>query len=209
MARIEFKETIPFYDPEFLSIDTIVCGEANVTDADGTDDQRVADLAKMTVKNAVLDAFMKISDRRISYQELPGLCHEIEEMMTSAIRERQLVCDSIRISSIAPSEESVKRIEELAKLKKAASMSPQELAEKAREAQREAEEALSKMSPEERAKAEEEAKKLMAEFEQKNKEIMDSVQKIMADKAPRFCPNCGTPNNGFQFCPNCGNKLSG
>ena len=55
MARIEFKETIPFYDPEFLSIDTIVCGEANVTDADGTDDQRVADLAKMTVKNAVLE----------------------------------------------------------------------------------------------------------------------------------------------------------
>ncbi len=26
-------------------------------------------------------------------------------------------------------------------------------------------------------------------------------------RAPRFCPNCGTPSSGANFCANCGNKL--
>ena len=27
------------------------------------------------------------------------------------------------------------------------------------------------------------------------------------NKAPKFCPECGTATNGSKFCPNCGTKL--
>ena len=105
-------------------------------------------------------------------------------------------------------DDSKEKIEELERLKAAAAMTPQEIAKKIEEAQRAAEEALSKMTPEQRAEAEEKAKKMIEESERKNREIVEEAQRFLADRAPKFCSNCGTPNKGFKFCPNCGNKLA-
>ena len=30
---------------------------------------------------------------------------------------------------------------------------------------------------------------------------------VLPGKAPKFCPECGTPTNGAKFCPECGTKL--
>ena len=96
--------------------------------------------------------------------------------------------------------------EEIAKLK-ASVPSPEEMARKFQEAQRAAQETLANLTPEERQRVEEEAQRQRQEMFQKQNDLLKSAQDILASKAPKFCPNCGTPNSGGNFCPNCGNKL--
>lgn len=89
-----------------------------------------------------------------------------------------------------------------------AAMTPEELAKKMEDAQREAEEALAGLTPEQRRQAAEDAEKTMREFQKEYEETMEAAQKTAAASAPRFCPNCGAPNGGSKFCPNCGSRLS-
>ena len=37
---------------------------------------------------------------------------------------------------------------------------------------------------------------------------MNNNTNVSGGKAPKFCPNCGTPTNGAKFCSNCGTKLA-
>ena len=97
--------------------------------------------------------------------------------------------------------------EEIAKLRARAALSPEELAKKMEEAQKAAQAAFDKLSPEEQQRAQEEAQKMMKEMEEKQNAILKSAQEISASKAPKFCPNCGAPNNGTKFCTSCGNKF--
>lgn len=38
-------------------------------------------------------------------------------------------------------------------------------------------------------------------------QTMQQAQPVGGGEAPKFCPNCGTKNEGAKFCPNCGTKL--
>ncbi|SFG21755.1 zinc ribbon domain-containing protein [Oribacterium sp. WCC10] len=98
--------------------------------------------------------------------------------------------------------------EEMAKLKAAASLSPEELAKKLEEAQRLALETMARMTPEERLRAEEEAQRIIREDEQKRKALLESAQQVLGKRTPGFCPYCGTPNSGGNFCSNCGGALN-
>jgi len=91
---------------------------------------------------------------------------------------------------------------------------PEELAKMMEEAQKKAQEAWNKLTPEEQAKAAEEGQKLLEEETRKRQEMMDTVNRILADdkkkeeaSKPKFCPNCGAPVSGGKFCGNCGQAL--
>lgn len=114
-----------------------------------------------------------------------------------------------------------------------AKMSREELARMLEEAQKTAEETMSKLSPEERQQAEMKAQQMMANEQARLQQISEnaarfagtaaqsntpSTQEKPADYVPpavqqehqrrvRYCQNCGTPGNG-NFCANCGKPLS-
>ncbi len=205
--NITFKEDISYSDPEFHSIYVTISGEYVVSSASDSNEQRVTDLAKMAVQNALYNAVDSILPEGLSYKDLPSRSSVMEENIRKKLEDDGLICESVRVTEIVPSERSAGYIEQISKLKEAAAMSPEERAKKAEEAQKAAMETLAKLSPEERKKVDEEAAKMMQEFEAKQKATMESVQQILAGRKPKFCPNCGTPVEGAKFCPNCGNKL--
>ncbi len=91
--------------------------------------------------------------------------------------------------------------------------SPEELQKLLEKAQREAREAMEKLSPEERAQAEARAKQMMEEDRASMQALMDEAARVAAGVTPRakttpkFCPHCGTPVSGGKFCTNCGGSL--
>lgn len=89
-------------------------------------------------------------------------------------------------------------------------ISSEEMQKMIEKAQKDLEEALSKMTPEERAAAEARAQKLIEEDKIKTQQIIDEAKAVMAQTekpAPKFCPNCGAAVDGGNFCSFCGSKL--
>ena len=97
---------------------------------------------------------------------------------------------------------------------------PEELVKLQEEALKKAQETWNKLTPEEQAKATENAQRMMEEEQRKHQEMMDQINRIMAEKKaketaqpaqsvqkPKFCRNCGAPVSGGKFCSNCGNAL--
>ncbi len=195
-----FNVTIPVFDREYGSIRVVISGEADIS---GPDEER----AKSSIEIALMQAAGKIANENASYLAIADNKSRIEAEITEALHEREIPCGGVRITGADPSDDSREYIEMIKRKKEAAAMSPEELAKKMEEATRAAQETLSKMTPEERQKAEEEAKKMMQDFEKKQNDLMAEVQSVLGKSQPKFCPNCGVPNNGGKFCTNCGNRF--
>ncbi len=197
---VNFNVTIPIFDREYGSIRVVIGGQADVS---GPDEER----AKSTIDIALMQEAGKISNENNSYIALADNKSRMETEISAALQDREIPCSGVRITGIEPSEDSREYIEMIKRKKEAAAMSPEEIAQRMEAATRAAQETLSGMTPEERQRVEEEAKKMMQDLEKKQKDLMADVQSVLEKTRPKFCPNCGTPNNGGKFCTNCGNKF--
>ena len=73
------------------------------------------------------------------------------------------------------------------------------------EANRAAQEYLSRFTPEQRKQMEEDAMKKAEEMAAEREKILAQARAVSgAAAAPKFCTNCGAPSNGGRFCNNCG-----
>ncbi len=204
-----------------------ISGEAEVSSEIWQGDQGGIDNARLVIKTGVLQAISDIGRDRASYKELCDMTDRVAGKIADILRDSNFEVAYVKIAGIAPSESAAKRIGEMDRLKAAASMSPEELAKKAMEAQKAAEEALAKLTPEQKAKAEAEAREMARKFEQEHNATMEQVRSILNSSAkpesgsstrPVSDPSANSAlnqsayssSNAFpKFCPNCGTPNKG
>lgn len=88
---------------------------------------------------------------------------------------------------------------------------PEEMQKLLEKAQRDLEEALSKLSPEERKKAEERAQAMIEEDRKAKQALVEEAAQFAkaTAKKPKFCSECGAPIEGGKFCAYCGSPIIG
>ena len=92
---------------------------------------------------------------------------------------------------IEPGESARQKIELLEKRNAMAAMTPEDLAKRLEEAQKQAQAAIAGTAQEKPA----------------GEQMPEKTAAQPAQSVPKFCPNCGSPTNGAKFCSNCGTKL--
>ena len=226
LFNVNFSQTIPYGDPEFRSIYLEVKGEALVACADREGSDSDIDYVKTIIETTLGEQIFNYDKQQISYKDLPSKSSEIGQAVAAVLGERNITVNTFRISSIAPDARTQERINSIEKAKAFSAMSPQEQMKVMEEANRRAQESLSKLSEEQRRQAEEQAKKLMEQQAADIQRIMDQVNQMKAAAAgstaaataaaavasaeppkKKFCPNCGTPVGTGRFCAGCGNPL--
>ena len=171
-VRIEFL--VSYADPEYGVLDLELSCALSADCALGED------FVKTAVRAALTRELQTLASERCSYRDLPAQEQRLRQACEAALSTAQIRLGAFSDLHIEPDENGRKKIALMEKGKAFAAMTPEEMAKRMAEAQKQAEAALGGAASEKPAGAAE---------------------------APKFCPNCGSPTNGAKFCSNCGTKL--
>ena len=222
--KVAFSNTMPFGDPEYRHIYIDVKGEAEVSCTDREGNQNDIDYVQNFITATLQEQIFKLDNGTTSYKELISKSHVFGQEVAAVLGARNITLKSFAITDIAPDAKSQERISSLDKAKAFAAMSPQDQIKMMEEANRKAQESLSRLSAEQRQQAEEQAKKIMEQQAADMQKIMDQVNQMKAAAggtaaatavaasaspapspfAKRFCSNCGAPVGNGKFCGKCG-----
>ncbi|MBO4680976.1 MAG: hypothetical protein J5623_03660 [Clostridiales bacterium] len=228
--KVAFSQKVPFNDPEYRFVDIEVKGEAEVSCAEREGNENDVNYVQTMIQAAIQDQIFKLDDGKTSYKELPAKAGVLGNEAAAALGVNSITILSFAIASIAPDAKSQERITQLDKTKAFTAMSPAEQMKMMEEANKRAQEELSKLSADQRRQAEEQAKKIMEQQAADMKKIMEQVNQMKVaaggtataaaasePTAPapaqspfgkrKFCSKCGAPIGNGKFCGQCGNPL--
>ena len=230
--KVAFSLNMPFGDPEYRSIYLDVTGDAEVSCADREGNENDVVFVQNLITDTLQDQIFKLDNGMTSYKELPSNNHVFGQEVAAALGTKNITLKSFAITSIAPDAKSQERISNLDKTKAFTAMSPAEQMKMMEEANKRAQEELSKMSADQRRQAEDQAKNIMAAQAADMQKIMEQVNQMKvaagvtaAAAAPasqasapspapapspflkKFCANCGAPAGNGKFCGKCGKPL--
>ncbi|MBR5182109.1 MAG: hypothetical protein IKW88_07630 [Clostridiales bacterium] len=224
--KVSFSQTVPFGDPEYRSIYLDVNGEAGVSCADRSGDENDIKYVQALIVESLNEQLFKQDDGKTSYKDLPAKSNEFGQGVASELETRGIKLLTFSIISIAPDARTQERITQLDKAKAFSAMSPADQIKMMEEANKRAQEELSKLSAEQRQQAEEQAKKMMEAQAADMQKIMEQVNQFKSATASgaaigaaagasafaapkkKFCTNCGAPLGKGKFCGKCGKPLN-
>ena len=233
--KVAFSTNMPFGDPDYRSIYIDVTGEAEASSADREGNGNDVAFVQNLITETLQEQIFKLDDGMTSYKELPSKSQTFGQEVAAALGAKNIILKSFAITSIAPDAKSQERISNLDKTKAFTAMSPQDQMKMMEEANKRAQEELSKLSADQRKQAEEQAKKIMAAQAADMQKIMEQVNQMKvaagstaaaaasqpAAPAPapatapapspfgkrKFCSKCGAPIGNGRFCGQCGNQF--
>ncbi|MBP5260950.1 MAG: hypothetical protein J6Z43_02340 [Clostridiales bacterium] len=224
--NVRFGIEAGYNDPEYKFIQLKVIGSADVS-AEGRDGQPGdIEYVKDMISMSVMGQLTQLASENISYKALMPQTVRIRQTIADELKTNGVTLNTLSIMSINPTDKSRALIEQRDKMNELKAMSPEELAKKAEEARKQAEEYWKNLTPEQQQQAKENAEKEFQQFAAKNEAILASAKAASAGNydmakamaaaaapaagaAPKFCPNCGTPSKGGKFCTNCGKPYAG
>ncbi len=222
--KVVFSQTIPYIDPDYRSIYLDIAGEATVSCADREGSESDVEYVQMMIIAAIQEQISKYSNEFVSHKDLPAKANVMGQAVAAELGARNMTLNDFSITNIAPDEKSMQRINDVSKAQSFAAMSPQDQMKMMEEANKRAQQELSKLSAEQRRQAEEQAKQIMAQQAADMQKIMEQVNQMkvaaagntaaataaVASAEPpkkKFCSNCGAPRGNGKFCARCGKPL--
>ena len=213
--EVVFSETIPYFDPEFGSVEMKFEGKAMAVPKDPSsfpfDNERATNLAKMYVTLGLQQAVIGVLKE--SYTVLSSRPGMFVQAIDAKLNETGMTLGAISFDSIAPTEDSQKHIDSMEKAKSLAN-NPSAMNAALQEANAQ-------------AQAQVQAQAAMAGSSAPAAAAADAPTAPVAPAAPapavptapvapevpaapvlcKFCPACGHPASGTKFCTNCGKSL--
>jgi vacuolar-type H+-ATPase subunit H len=222
--KVVFSQTIPYIDPDYRSIYLDIAGEASVSCADREGSESDVQFVQTMIIAAIQEQISKYSNEFVSHKDLPAKANVMGQAVAAELGAKNITLNDFSITNIAPDEKSMQRINDVSKAQSFAAMSPQDQMKMMEEANKRAQQELSKLSAEQRRQAEEQAKQIMAQQAADMQKIMEQVNQMkvaaagntaaataaVASAEPpkkKFCSNCGAPRGNGKFCARCGKPL--
>lgn len=191
--EVVFSETVPFFDPEFGSVEIKFEGKAMAVPQDPSSfpftSEQAASMAKMNVTFGLQQAVIGVHNENYKvFASRPGM---IVQAIDAKLKESSMTLGAISFDSIAPTEASQKHIDSMEKAKTLAS-DPS---------------AMNAALQEATAKAQATAAEAPAAASAPAPSAPTAPAAAAAPLLFKFCPACGHPASGSKFCTNCGNSL--
>ena len=204
--EVVFSETIPYFDPEFGSVEMKFEGKAMAVPKDPSSfpfsGEQATDMAKRNITLGLQQAMISVHNE--SYKVLSSRPGMFVQAIDAKLNEASMTLGAISFDSIAPTEDSQKHIDSMEKAKSLAS-DPAAMNAAMKEAMAQAPAAAAPAAPASAVPAAATSAPAMAPA---------TAPAASASAAPaaapvlcKFCPACGHPASGTKFCTNCGKSL--
>ena len=205
--EVVFSETIPYFDPEFGSVEMKFEGKAMAVPKDPSSfpfsGEQATDMAKRNITLGLQQAMISVHNE--SYKVLSSRPGMFVQAIDAKLNEASMTLGAISFDSIAPTEDSQKHIDSMEKAKSLAS-DPAAMNAAMKEAMAQAQ-AQAAAAPAAATAAPAAATSAPAMAPATAPATPDSAAPAAAPVLCKFCPACGHPASGTKFCTNCGKSL--
>ena len=204
--EVVFSETIPYFDPEFGSVEMKFEGKAMAVPKDPSSfpfsGEQATDMAKRNITLGLQQAVISVHNE--SYKVLSSRPGMFVQAIDAKLNEASMTLGAISFDSIAPTEDSQKHIDSMEKAKSLAS-DPAAMNAALQDSTAKAQVSSAAQAAATAAPAAATSAPAMAPA---------TAPATPASAAPaaapvlcKFCPACGHPASGTKFCTNCGKSL--
>ncbi len=176
--RVEFNEKTFYTDPEYGLLELNYSGYADAASNDRPGDEGTQSMVRSLISMEINKAMGTPGGG--SYRNLQERVGSLREAAAGALRAKGFTVSQIVIAALQPSESALRLISLRDQQKQIQAMSPQELAKRVEEAQKQAEAAMAALTPDERMRAEAEARRKMEEDMAKMQSSIDMAKAISA-----------------------------
>ena len=113
--RVKFGDEIPYYDPEFGSVNLMFNGFAEVKSEAWAKDPKGEDFVKMIINSSIKNSIMKYNGEKVSYNDLTKRVIDIRKSCDQALRDKNIEPKSIALNTITLTAESKAKVDEMKK----------------------------------------------------------------------------------------------
>ena len=113
--RVKFGDKMPYYDPEFGSVELSFNGFAEVKSESWAKDPKGESFVKMIIDSSIKNSIMKLNEQKVSYNDLTKNVMEIRKNCDQALRDKNIEPKSIALNTISLTAESKERVDSIKK----------------------------------------------------------------------------------------------
>ena len=115
--KVKFGDKMPYYDPEFGSVEVIFNGFAEVKSESWAKDPKGQDFVASIIVMSIKKELMACGNNQVSYKDLNRQVININKACSEALQEKNIETKSINIASITLSAESRQAVDKAKKEK--------------------------------------------------------------------------------------------
>ena len=104
--KVKFSGKVPYYDPEFKSIEIAFSGFGEVKSESWAKAPNGSEFVGRIIEMSVTKGIMKAGDEKLSYKDLPKKTTDIRKAAVEALKEKNIEVVTLAINSIVPTPES-------------------------------------------------------------------------------------------------------
>lgn len=116
--KVKFGDKMPYYDPEFGSLEVIFNGFADVrSESWAKDPVKAQDHIGMIITTTIKKGIMELGNQKVPYQDLARHISELRSSCTDALKQKDIQSQSLSIATINLTSESKAQVDKIKKAK--------------------------------------------------------------------------------------------